>query len=634
MNNRLPKHMVEQTAAIPTKSTTNKITALYERLSRDDELQGPSNSIVNQQSLLEEYAKKNDLTNIVHFADDGFSGTSFDRPNWKKLIAEVQAGNVSCVLLKDMTRFGRDHIQVGTYMELFRQKGVRFIAIDNGIDSLNPESLEFAPFINIMSEWYARDTSRKIKTAARTKGNMGKRLTNVPIYGYMLDPNDKSKWLVDNEAAEIVRRIFALTIEGKGPQQISKILATEKIERTSYYMTRRGFVNYSKYSEEETKYDWNTKTVADLIAKPEYVGHTVNFRTSKESYKDRNRTENPKGEWKIFENTHPSIVDEEVWNLAQKCRETKRRPRPSYNREANPLTGLMFCADCGKKMYNRREENTGKMYYHKKVGKYYPRSSRDYYQCATFSDSGNYITKKCTHHYIRTAIVRELLLNTIKSVSAFVQEHETEFVRQVREESELRQESAAKASRKQLAENQKRHTELDAIISKLFEQSATGKIPDSRFETLLAGYENEQMELSQAIEKLQVELNGFDSDSVRVDKFIEIVQRYTGFTELSTPMINEFVEKIIVYEGDKSSGKRIQKVDIHLNFIGKFDVPSEVYEPTAEEIAAEEKLQRQRERKKVNYRRYVEKRQQELASEAPNKLQVGGNAHEKIEAVS
>ena len=295
----------------PTNNKANKakITALYQRLSREDERENESLSIENQKAYLEEYAARNGFTNTVHFTDDGCTGTNFDRDDWKRLITEVESGNVHCLILKDMTRFGRDHIQVGLYMELFRKHGVRFIAIDNSIDSVYPETLEFAPFINIMSEWYARDISRKIKSAKRTQGNSGKRLTNAPIYGYMYDPADKEKWIIDEEAAEVVKRIFRMTIEGKGPQQIAKTFASERIERASYYMARRGIVNYKKYSGEETKYDWNTKTVADLIAKPEYMGHTVNFRTGKESYKDRRCKNNPQKEWKIFENTHPAIVD-------------------------------------------------------------------------------------------------------------------------------------------------------------------------------------------------------------------------------------------------------------------------------------------------------------------------------------
>ncbi len=520
---------------------TPKLTALYERLSRDDELQGPSNSIVNQRELLEDYAKKNGFTNLAHFSDDGYSGTNFDRPDWQRLIAEIEAGNVGTVIVKDVSRVGRDYIHVGLYTDImFREKRIRFIAINNGIDSANGDN-EFAPFLNIMSEWYARDASRKIKSAVKMKGNGGKRLTNMPIYGYRLDPADKTKWIVEDEAAAVVRRIFRMTIEGVGPHMIAKTLATEQVERPSYYMTKRGIVNYTRNAGEDAKYDWNTKSVCDIIGKLEYTGATVNFRTGKESYKDRRRTKNPREEWKVFENTHPAIVDDETWNLAQHCRETKRRPAPDSHGEANPLTGLLFCADCGAKMYNHRKRRTEHLVYHRHIGKYYPSYGSDAYCCANFRSNARSLRDCCTMHYIRTAAVRELLLDTIKNVSAFVKKSEAEFVRQVREASELRQEAAAKASRKQLAKDQKRHAELDTVISKLFEQSAAGKIPEARFDTLLAGYEKEQAELARSVERLKAELQTFDADSVRADKFIELVKKYTDFTELTTPMIHEFV---------------------------------------------------------------------------------------------
>ncbi|MDL2328079.1 recombinase family protein, partial [Ruminococcaceae bacterium OttesenSCG-928-A11] len=476
-------------SGIPDNS---KITALYERLSRDDELQGDSNSIKNQKSMLEDYAVRDGLTNIVHFSDDGWSGTVWNRPGWMELIAKVEADEVGVIIIKDSSRMGRDYLRVGLYREMFREKGIRLIAINDGIDTAKGED-DFTPFREIMSEWYARDTSRKIKSVVKAKGNAGKRLTNVPIYGYRLDPNDKSVWVIDDEAAEVVRRIFRMTVEGKGPQVIAKALSADNIERSSYYMTAQGIVNYSHHGGEDTKYDWNTKTIADMIAKPEYIGHTVNFRTAKSSYKDKRRTKAEPDEWKIFENTHPAIVDEETWQLAQKCRETKRRP----NRlgEANPLTGLLYCADCGGKMYNHREPKSDKMVYHKNVGKYYPRYGCDTYYCSSYRNSVNKRIKSCTQHFIRTAAVRELLLDTIKNVSGYVRKNEAEFVRQVRETSEIRQASAAKSSRKQLTKNQKRIAELDAVISKLFEQNATGVIPDKRFETLLAGYEAEQAEL-------------------------------------------------------------------------------------------------------------------------------------------
>ena len=591
--------------------TTQKVNILYERLSRDDGDKAESDSIVHQRVLLEEYATRNNFIPFIHVSDDGYSGTNWNRPGWQEIIAKIESDEVSSLIVKDSSRIGRDYIRVGSYREMFREKGIRLIAVNDGFDSDRGDD-DFTPFRDILSEWYAKDTSRKIKSVIKANGEKGKRLTNVPIYGYRLDPDDKTKWIIDDEAAEIVRRIYRMTIEGMGVQQIAKALATEKIERTSYYMTKRGFVNYTKYSGEETKYDWNTKTIADLIAKQEYMGHTVNFRTNKESYKDRRRNKSPQDEWRIFENTHPAIVNAETWNLAQKCRETKRRPQKRQD-EANPLTGLLYCADCGKKMYNHREEKSDKMVYHKNIGKYYPRYARDTYMCSSFSESAKTIRQNCTLHYIRTAAVRELILDTIKNVSGYVRENETEFIQKVREASEIRQASAAKSSRKQLVKNQKRHTELDAVISKLYEDNATGKIPDARFEILLIGYEKEQSELAGQIAELEKQVNEFDSDSVRVDKFIETVKRFTDFSELTTPMIHEFVERIVVHEGDKSSGERIQKVDIYLNFIGKFDIAPA--EPTPEEIAAYEKLQTRRKKKRESFNRYVDKRQREIEQE-------------------
>lgn len=553
-------------------SEKSGMTALYERLSRDDELQGDSNSIRNQKAMLSDYAAKQGFGNIVHFTDDGISGTRFDRPGYLAMMDEVEAGNVSILIIKDMSRLGRDYLRVGLCMETLREHGVRLIAINDAVDTARGDD-DFTPFRNILAEWYARDTSRKIKSVMQAKGNEGKRLVNMPIYGFRLDPDDKSKWMIDEEAAETVRRIFRMTIECKGPTVIAKTLAAEKIERPSYYLTARGIVNYSFHGGEETKLDWNTKTITDIIAKREYAGHTVNFKTSKDSYKSKRRAKTPEDEQKIFENTHPAIVDDDTWALAQKCRETKRRPAPKLMGEANPLTGLLYCADCGKRMYNHREEPNGKMYFHKALGKSYPRSARDIYYCSGYCNDSGSLHTSCTAHFIRTAVVLELLLATIRKISGFVRNNEAEFIRRVREASQIQQDAAAKSNRRQLAKEQKRHAELDMVISKLFEQHAIGKIPDSRFDTLLAGYELEQASLAQSIEALQDELASFDADSARADKFIDIVKRHTDFSELSAPMIQEFVEKIIVYEGDKSSGRREQRVDIYLNFIGQFSVP-------------------------------------------------------------
>ena len=587
-----------------------KLTILYERLSRDDGDKAESDSIAHQRELLEGFAVKNGFTPYIHVSDDGYSGTNWNRPGWQDIIARIEAGEVLAIIVKDSTRIGRDYIRVGSFREFIKERNVRLIAVNDNFDS-NDGDDDFTPFRDVLSEWYARDTSRKIKSVIKTNGEKGKRLTNAPIYGFRLDPDDKTRWIIDEDAALIVRRIFQMTIEGTGPHTIAKTLAAEKIERSSYYLTKRGIVDYGRYSAEETKYDWNTKTISDMIAKPEYKGATVNFRTAKESFKSKRRTKADKEDWLIFEDTHPAIVSAETWELAQKCRETIRRPSPNLLGEANPLTGLMYCAECGSKMYNHREAKTGKMYYHAKVGKSYPKSAKDFYRCSTYDSDASSLRTNCTMHYITTANVRKLLLTAIKSACGSVKENEAEFVQKVREASEIQHEADAKTQRGQLAKKQKRHAELDTVISKLFEQSATGKITESRFENLLAGYEKEQADLTESIAKLQAEIDGFDADSARAERFVEIVKRYTDFKELTTPIIHEFIDRIVVHEAYKSSGQRTQQVDIYLNCIGKYTVPQA--EPTQEEIEAMEKLQHQRERKRANTRRFYEKRQRELA---------------------
>ena len=339
------------------RQAEEKITALYERLSRDDESAGDSNSIVNQKKYLEGYAAQHSFSNIVHYTDDGWSGGNFDRPAWKRLVADIEAGKVALVLTKDMSRIGRDYLQTGFYTEvLFRKFGVRFIAIGNSIDSADLNSSEFAPFVNIMSEWYLRDLSRKQRTAIRVKGESGKPTTNCAIYGYRKDPNDKYHWLIDEEVAAVVRRIFQLTIEGHGPYEIATMLCEEKIETPAAYFARQGRGVWKSKEDIPRPYSWNGFAVGQILSKPEYMGHTVNFRTHKESYKDKRAVVHAPEDWLIFENTHEAIVDKATWELAQRLRKTPRRHDTIG--EANPLTGLLYCADCGAKLYNHRSRGT------------------------------------------------------------------------------------------------------------------------------------------------------------------------------------------------------------------------------------------------------------------------------------
>jgi len=584
-----------------------KITALYERLSRDDELHGESGSIQNQKAMLEAYAAQHGFSHVVHFTDDGYTGGNFDRPGWKAMIAEVEAGNVATIIVKDMSRVGREYLQTGFYTEVFfREKGVRFIAVANNIDSQDSNSGEFAPFLNIMSEWYLRDNSRKIKAGHRAKGMSGKRLTYRPIYGYRRDPNDKEKWIVDPESAEVVRRIFKLTIEGNGVFEIAKILSSEKILRPTCYKHANGIVTYKKESVSINQQVWNSGSVADILSKPEYMGHTVNFRFNKEYYKDKRAKKNAKEDWVIFEHTHPAIIDPETWETAQRCRKVKRRTDTTG--APNPLTGLVFCADCGKKLYNHRRPARS---YTTKTGKLHKHSPADFYGCSTYNLSISRFSRKCSAHTIKTGALRALVLEAIQSVSSFVKERETEFVQRLREESNLREVELEKSHKKRIAKGEKRIIELNTLIRRIYEDNVNGKLTDKRFETLSREYEQEQAELELSVAQLQIELDAFRAENDRMDRFIDLVKRYTDFSELTPAMIAEFVEKIIVHEADKSSGEREQEVEIYFNFIGKFDLP--IPDLTPEELEAEGLARYKQTRHREAQRRYLAKQKQKTA---------------------
>ncbi|MEG1926308.1 MAG: recombinase family protein [Ruthenibacterium sp.] len=553
-----------------------KIVALYSRLSRDDELAGESNSITTQKRILEEFTDKNGFSNIRHFSDDGYSGVNFDRPGWKQLIAEAEAGNVAVVIAKDLSRVGRDYLQTGFYTEVFfREKGIRFIAIANNIDSQNQDSGEFAPFLNIMSEWYARDNSRKLKAAFRSKGKSGKRTTNKCIYGYVKHPQDKSKWVVDEAVAPIIRRIFQMTIEGIGPGKIAAQLRAEGVDRPGYHMSQIG-VGDHQWAEEKYRSEWNSSTVAKILAKPEYAGHTVNLRTMKESYKDKNITWKPKDEWLLFENTHEPIVEQTIWDMAQRCRTVKRRTDTMG--EANPLTGLLYCADCRRRMYNHRNNacvTKDKRYNDRPIKK----KARDAYCCSLYQIHRN----DCTMHYINTESLKTLILDTIRETTAYARENETEFVKIIREASVVRQGEAAKNHKRQITKNEKRIAELDTLFRKIYEDFAAGLLNEKRFGQLSGGYESEQETLENQTANLKIELAQFESDSLRADKFLELARQYTDFTALTAPILHAFVDRVVVHEADKSSGKREQQVDIHLNFIGRFDPPTEATPDTESE---------------------------------------------------
>ena len=482
------------------RQTEEKITALYERLSRDDDLTGDSNSILNQKRYLESYAAQRGYTNIVHYTDDGWSGGNFDRPAWKRLVADIEAGRVAHLLCKDLSRIGRNYLQTGFYTEvMFRQNGVHFVAVANNIDSEEQDSGEFAPFLNIMNEWYLRDQSKKVSAAYRVKGKAGKPTTNNAIYGYKKDPEDKDHWLVDEEAAAVVRRIFRLAVEGHGPHEIAKILTQEKVECPAYYLARNGRGSRKNTVDTSRPYDWYGFTVSSMLTKPEYMGHTVNFRSSKKSYRDK-RVKNDPSDWLIFENTHEAIVDPETWQLAQQVKRTVRRTDTTG--VANPLTGLVFCADCGAKMYNHRGKR-------KKAGREY---SVDFYSCSTYTLTFERETQMCSSHTVSTKALNALILETIRTTASYAIQNKEEFIQKVCSISQVRQQEAAKELKRKVAKERRRSAELDVLIKKLYETYAMGKLEEKRFELLCAEYEKEQAELEQLLASEQAQLDQFHED--------------------------------------------------------------------------------------------------------------------------
>ena len=561
------------------KQIDGLITALYERLSRDDEQLGDSNSIVNQKKMLETYCEQNGYTNIAHYTDDGYSGGSFDRPDWKRLIEDIEAGKVGMVITKDMSRIGRNYLEVGYYTEIyFGQKNIRFIAIANGVDSENQGSSEFAPFLNVMNEWYLRDCSRKIRATKQVIGNSGKHISSHAPYGYKKDPEDKHHWLVDEEAAEIVRRIYRLCIEGKGIQMIAKQLQADKIETPGYYQAKRSNGVYKNRLDVLDPYKWSGTMVKHILTKPDYLGYTVNFRTTSKSYKDKKSIQNPPEKWAVFEGTQEPIIDLETWQLCQKLLGTPRRC--DTIEESNPFTGLVYCADCGEKMYNQRSRP-----FTDSIGTKH--SGTDAYNCSTYKLSKKNKGKGCFAHHISTNSLREIVLFTVKTVSQYAIANKDDFIARVREASAVQQDNTAKELKRKLNKDKRRYEELDVLYKRLYESYAVGKISEEKFDMLSSGYEQEQKELKISISEAENAVEQFEKDSVNIDAFLSLAAKYTDFSELTKPMINEFIDKIVVHAPDRSTGERIQEVEIYLNFVGNISIPAP--EPTPEELEQMEK---------------------------------------------
>ncbi len=547
---------MEQLYRQPTDAALDaKITALYCRLSRDDELQGDSNSIKNQKAILKKYADDNGFTNTEYFVDDGWSGTNFDRPDFTRLISEVDAGRVGTVIVKDMSRLGRDYLKVGYYTEIaFPEAEVRFIAINNGLDSNNQQDSDFTPFLNIINEWYAKDTSKKIRAVFKAKGESGKPLSTSAPYGYKKDPEDKNHWIIDEPAAQVVKDIFQLTIQGYGPTQIASMLEEDKVLTPTAYYKEQGLYESTVI---DNPYGWSHKTVSGILERYEYAGHTVNFKTRKKSYKVKKQIKNDPSEWAIFKNTHEAIVSEETFQTVKRIRDGRRRPTPLG--EMPILSGMVFCADCGAKLYQVRCKG-------------WPHE-REYMVCANYRKKRK---KVCESHQIKNVDIEAALLYSIQQVTAFAKEHEAEFVELVTKTNTQAAEREIKESKKEYEQATARMGKLDSFIQKLFEDNAEGKISDERFAKMTATYEAEQHDLQERVKVLETIIDEAKEKTANIESFLEIVHRYTAIQELDAEIIRTFIEKVYVYQNEKLWSRDTKKMKIVFNFIGDIEIPSNI----------------------------------------------------------
>jgi len=522
----------------------NKITALYCRLSQDDMLAGESNSITNQKDILSKYARENGFTNTAFYADDGYSGTDFDRPDFQRMKSDIEEGLIGTVIVKDLSRLGREYLQTGYYTEIFfPQHDVRFIAVHDNVDT-NLGGNDFAPFKNIINEFFAKDTSRKIRAVFKAKGQSGKPLTVRPPYGYKKSETDKNVWEVDEEAAAVVRRIFQLCIDGYGPTQIAKILTADKVLIPAAYGLEKG--SYSGTPRYKSPTRWGEHTVALILNHVEYVGHTVNFRTYRKSYKCRKQLQKPKEDWLIFENTHEPIISQQQFDLVQKIRSNIRRPQKIDR--ISPFAGMVYCADCGRRMKLCRAKSLT--------------TQQENLTCSTYAQDGS----ECTAHFIRTCVLEELVIKEINKVLDSVHSDEDSFMHEAIVKSEATYRDSVSKSKKSLIKCEKRVAELDRLFAKIYEDNALGKLSDERYQQLSRSYEDEQKKLKKDIEEIRMFIENKETENSNISNFLTIIRGYSNITELTPEIMHEIINSIVIHAPDKSSGHRQQMVDINFRF--------------------------------------------------------------------
>ena len=541
-----------QTVEIRNKNNGGeKITALYCRLSRDDELSGDSNSIVHQKEILSAYAEKRGFENTRFYVDDGYSGTNFNRPDFLRMMDDVNNGLVGTIIVKDMSRFGRDYIMVGYYTEIMLpQMDIRFIAVNDNVDSENQADNDFTPFRNIINEWYAKDTSKKIRSVLKAKGNSGKHLSVIPPFGYKKDPNDKEKWIIDEDAAQIVRKIYRLYLDGNTMGGIARMLTAEGIETPKLYAENRGIKHYKAATYPEI---WSRISVEYILSNYEYTGSTVNFKTKRKSFKNKKQWIQSKEDWAVFEGTQEAIIDKETFETVQKMRGTKRA-YTKFN-EVNIFSGLLYCADCGGKMTIRRRKEDRR---------------KDAFICSTYRKKKKNL---CTEHAIKVSALEQIVLQDIRKVCAYVRAYEQEFLEDFRKCSVKESARLQSAAKSELKKAESRLSEIEKIIVKLYEEKVCGRIPEERFELLAKNYETEQTELKQKTEALKASLIAAKETDSSLAKFVLLVRSYTEVKELTPEILNSFIDKIYIGKPERIDGRRVQEVKIIYKLVGAVKIP-------------------------------------------------------------
>lgn len=527
------------------------ITALYCRLSKDDEQIGDSNSIVHQKEILAKYAKEHGFVNCKFYVDDGYSGTNFNRPDFQRLMADAEEGKLSTVIVKDMSRFGRDYIMVGYYTEIyFSNLDIRFIAINDNVDSSIQTENDLTPFKNVFNEWYAKDTSKKIRAVFKAKGNSGKHLTTNPPFGYIKDPNDKDKWIIDEEAAGTVRRIFQMFVDGVRMPEIARKLTEEKVETPQLYNLHRGrkIHRLSEFPE-----IWSVASVKGILDQIAYAGHTVNFQTTKKSFKNKKQVRLPKDQWVICKHTQEPIIDEKTFETVQQMRKTKRA-YTKFN-EPNMFSGLLYCADCGNRLTIQRVAKNRNM---------------DNFTCATYRKKKKGL---CSSHRILVSDLERVVQCDLHKVCEYVILHEKEFVDEYLSGSKKETEKFQTRAKTELKRLSDRQDEIGRIIRKLYEDNVNGRITDERFDFLAKSYEDEGNDLKQKTIELQNALTSSVQDEEKLSKFLKIVKAYTEIQELTPEILNSFIEKIYIGETERYDGRKMQDVEIIYKFVGAINLP-------------------------------------------------------------